>query len=218
MRIASLLPVALCCCGTSHAAPERVDAGQAPVGVHVVPPAQVVDAAAPVARSRHVLVIGDSEACAVKPYIKKAAAEACNGLGVPTDVIDVDCKGGTTVQYWGAQGHFRGSLEGHGRPDAVVVFLGTNHYWQTTAPPVETITSLLPDSSDCVWVGNTAVKGKRWRINSLMRDAVSPRCTYFDTEAANIELPDGVHPSGAAAIRWVKAIWPLIPPRYETGT
>lgn len=166
--------------------------------------------------SRRILVIGDSEACAVNLYIRKTVKEINEAAGDPLDVVDVVCKGGTVVQYWGEQGHFREALKKHPNPDAVVIFLGTNHYWQgITRPPVETLLDQIQEPTSCVWVGNTAVKGKRWQINKTLREAVQPRCSYFDTEAAGIELPDGVHPSGAGAIKWLKGIWPLIPPKYE---
>lgn len=164
---------------------------------------------------RKVLVVGDSEACAVNLYIRKTVKEFNEALKQPLDVVDVDCKGGTTVQYWGEQGHFRESLSKHGKPDVVVVFLGTNHYWQTTTPPVNMIIDQLEPRTECLWVGNTAVKGRKWKINRLLKDAVTPRCQYFDTEAADIHLPDGVHPSGAAAIKWIKMIWSMIPLKYE---
>lgn len=165
--------------------------------------------------SRHVLVIGDSEACAVNLYIRKTVKEINEAAHKPLDVVDVACKGGTVVQYWGEQGHFREALKKYPNPDAVVIFLGTNHYWQGTRPPVETILNQIQAPTSCVWVGNTAVKGKRWKINNILREAVQPTCSYFDTEAAGIELPDGVHPSGAGAIKWLKGIWPMIPPKYE---
>lgn len=164
---------------------------------------------------RTVLVVGDSEACAVNLYIQKTVREFNEAAGQPTDSVVVDCKGGTTVQYWGAQGHFREALKKHPKPDAVVIFLGTNHYWQTEAPPVNTILDQIQAPASCVWVGNTAVKGKRWKINNILREAVQPACSYFDTEAAGIPLPDGVHPSGAGAIKWLKAVWPMIPLKYE---
>lgn len=166
--------------------------------------------------SRRVLIIGDSEACAVRPYVKETIRKVNETAGVPTDSVDVDCKGGTVVQYWGAQGHFREALRRHPKPDTVLVFLGTNHYGQTVTPPVDQILDIIKENNmSCVWVGNTAVKGKHWRINKLLKAAVQPTCSYFDTEAAEIPLPDGVHPSGAGAIKWLKAIWPLIPPKYE---
>jgi len=166
--------------------------------------------------SRRILIVGDSEACAVNWVVQKIVPQINDEAGQPRDVIDVDCKGGTTVQYWGAQGHLREALSRHPRPDTVLVFLGTNHYGQVVTPPVAQVTDILKEKGlGCVWVGNTAVKGKTWKINKLLRESVGPTCSYFDTEAANIPLPDGVHPDRSGATKWLKAIWPTIPVKLE---
>lgn len=214
---AVLAALIIACCAAPPLQPApRVDTS--PPVITVTEPPNVIEVPPVVVAqkkiSRHVLVIGDSEACAVNLYIRKTVKEVNEAAHEPLDVVDVECKGGTVVQYWGAQGHFREALKKHPNPDAVVIFLGTNHYWQGTRPPVETILDQIQAPTSCVWVGNTAVKGKRWNINNILREAVQPTCSYFDTEAAGIELPDGVHPSGAGAIKWLKAIWPMIPPKY----
>ena len=157
---------------------------------------------------RKILIIGDSEACAVQWQVKN--------VKLPTDTVDVECKGGTVVQYWGAQGNMQRALARHPGTDTVVIFLGTNHYGQTATPPVAPILDLIKQRGlKCVWVGNTAVNGKRWKINDLLRSAVTPTCSYFDTEAAAIPLPDGVHPDGTGALRWLRLVWPTIPMKYE---
>lgn len=177
--------------------------------VSVVQPGDASSALSPkVVANRRILIIGDSEACVVSSQVKNAK--------LPTDTVDVDCKGGTVVQYWGTGGHFRAALARHPKPDVVLIFLGTNHHGQKVTPPVAPILDLVRDNGlQCVWVGNTAVDGKRWAINGLIHDAVQPTCSYFDTEAAGIQLTDGVHPYGAAALKWLQAIWPTIPMKYE---
>lgn len=161
-----------------------------------------------VVAKRVILIIGDSEACAIASSVKKAK--------LPTDDVHVDCKGGTVVQYWGAGGNFRAALTRHPKPDVVLVFLGTNHYWQKKTPPVESILSIIRDRGfQCVWVGPTAVHNKTWEMNGLIRDAVTPTCDFFDTEAAHIPLYDGVHPDEPAALLWLQKVWPLIPMKYE---
>lgn len=176
----------------------------------ILPPITVITPRQP----RHILIVGDSEACAVAPYAQKVADEVDKENGWPKDKVDVDCKGGTVVQYWGAGGHLKLALQRHPNPDDVLVFLGTNHYWQKAAPPTATVTDLLK-GTNCVWVGNTAVKGHKWPINQLIRDSVTPQCTYFDTEAADIPLWDGVHPDRTGAVKWLRLVWPTIPPKYE---
>lgn len=221
-NVAFELLIAGCCCSslTTPPAPPAVEVTDVSVADVAEEPSPAPAPEPPPKKElklvgRRILVIGDSEACAVNLYIRKTVKAINEAAGQPLDTVDVDCKGGTVVQYWGDQGHFREALRKHPNPDTVIIFLGTNHYWQGTRPPVESILDQIQAPTSCVWVGNTAVKGKRWKINNILREAVQPTCSYFDTEATGIELPDGVHPSGAGAIKWLKAIWPLIPLKYE---
>lgn len=157
---------------------------------------------------RQVLVVGDSEACAVSAYVRLVARDA-------GDAADVECRSSTTVQYW-SSGRLARELDARPHVDTVVVFLGTNHYLDTSLPPVMPMLQQLESRGlTCVWVGNTLVKGRHRKINLLLREAVSPTCTYFDTEAFGVELRDGVHPTPAAAERWIRAVWSTIPVRYE---
>ena len=157
-----------------------------------------------------VLVVGDSEACAVGNYAADPSWRAEAGLGQPDDQVRVACKASTTVEYW-ADGRLERAMDDFD-PDAVVVFLGTNHWGAQKAPDVEPILQLfLARGARCLWVGNTAVRGKHWAINGLLREAVGPTCAYFDTEAAGVVLADGIHPGPAAAQRWLKDVWRSIP-------
>lgn len=170
---------------------------------------------------RRVLIVGDSEACAVRPYVQVEADRINDASGMPHDVVHVDCKGSTLISYWGTYGNLRRALHEFRDPDDVLVFLGTNHYWNTTAPNVDDILNVIKDDATwsgagtCVWIGPTAVKGRSWPVNGLLRDAVSSQCSYFDTEAADIPLADGVHPAKPGAVQWIRSIWPLIPPKFE---
>ena len=175
-----------------------------------------VSAAPPKAIARHVLIIGDSVACAVSPVAKEVAQEWAQKTGQPTDDVTVDCKGGTTIQYWGPGLHAHFSLQARPLTDTLLVFLGTNHYWQKTVPNPQLILDLVTNRNlTCVWVGNVAVKGKHWPINGLLRDAVTPTCIYFDSEAEPIQLCDGFHPDSANAKKWLTDVWAAIPLKYE---
>lgn len=166
---------------------------------------------------RRVLIVGDSEACAVGPYARHAADRVNDLIGLPHDIIDVECKPSTTVQYWGSKGHLDAALKRHPLTDVVIVFLGTNHVRNVLVPPVNTIINLIKEhGAKCVWVGNTAVEGKRWPMNGIMKKEVSTGCNYFDTEAADVTLFDGVHPDANASIAWLKAIWITVPVKFET--
>lgn len=156
---------------------------------------------------RRILIVGDSEACTVKYQVAK--------VKLATDTVDVDCKGGTVTDYWAKGGNFRGALSRHPEPDVVLVFLGTNDFWKKVAPDTGPITDLIHDRNlGCVWVGPTAVHGKQWPVNDMLRDEVTPTCEYFDTEYEDIPLWDGVHPDPAAAERWLRLIWKQIPLQY----
>jgi lysophospholipase L1-like esterase len=155
------------------------------------------------ASHRRILLLGDSEACAVAPYVGLAQS--------PGDEVAVACKASTRVEYWGAQGHAAAALAHRPRPDAVVVFLGTNHYWERTAPDVASVIDpILAQGTQCVWAGNAAVRGRRWPMDALLRSAVGNRCAYLDTEALGVELADGVHPTPAGATKWLRATWALL--------
>lgn len=162
----------------------------------------------PVRLARHVLVVGDSEACAVSTHVAGVARSA-------GDDADFACKSSTTVQYWSA-GPLARALDARPHVDTVVVFLGTNHYLDAVAPPVGPILEEFRSRGlTCVWVGNTPVMGKPRKVNGLLRDAVSGSCTYFDTEAFGPVLRDGVHPTPASARLWLDAVWRVIPQKFE---
>lgn len=212
MRLRDLLLLTLLTCGRAQTnnvveQPAVATSAEPPV---VVPTKHFVPA------SRRILIIGDSEACAVKPYAYSEFKKQDVLHQMPVDTVDVECKGGTTVPYWGAQGHLKEALQKHPNPDTVIVFLGTNHYGQNKAPDVSVVLDGIENSgAQCVWVGNTAVDGKRWKINKLIHDAVTPRCKYFDTEAADIPLADNAHPSVQGAIKWLRLVWGVLPLKFE---
>src|SRR5689334_15347667 len=127
-RIVCALALFFAGCNSCYVAPPV----PAPVSSHDVVPMDAIPVPAPTVAAtvepppapppkiaaRRILIIGDSEACAIAPQVAKAK--------LPTDTVDVECKGGTVVQYWGAQGHFKAALAKHPKPDVVLIFLGTN--------------------------------------------------------------------------------------------
>jgi hypothetical protein len=155
---------------------------------------------------RHVLVVGDSEACRV--------GWSVNAAKLPDDDVSVECKVSTRVRDWAQGGLLVAALEKHPETDTVVVFLGTNDCYDQTVPDVQPILHLVTEQGvSCVWVGNVAVRGRRWPVNGMLHAAVTPTCQYFDTEAANIPLADGIHPTWRGAITWLRKVWLLVPPK-----
>jgi hypothetical protein len=204
--IAYIFILLLICCRSTHDNISEVE--------NHVPDSSVADASFEASQpkkiaNRRILIVGDSEACAVSWQLKNAKLPKL-------DVVEVECKGGTVVPYWGSQGNLKKALDKRQKFDIVIIFLGTNHYGQVVTPKVEPILDIVKERGlRCVWVGNTSVNGKKWKINHLIRDAVTPTCQYFDTEQASIPLPDGVHPDGSGAIKWLNLIWEMLPITYE---
>lgn len=154
--------------------------------------------------SRNILIVGDSEACAVGVVAKSVAKEY--GL---SDKVNVECKTGTTINYW-TNGNFDRALAKYPNTEIVLVFLGTNHYSSIVPPKTSNLlTNVKNRNLQCIWVGPVAVKGQVWPINDFLSQSVSETCTYFDS--SDIELRDGVHPTTDSAKKWLNQIWNLIP-------
>lgn len=165
--------------------------------------------------SRHVLVVGDSAACRVGRNARSVVAAFNDSNAQPRDVVDVECQESTRVEHW-ASGRFKRALDSRNDLDAVVVFLGTSHVRDASTPDVGPLLDAVKRRGiACVWVGNTAVNGRSWPMNDMMRRAVSSTCTYFDTERADVELVDNVHPTLASAASWFTAVWRTLPQKHD---
>lgn len=189
--------------------PTEIDAGVPEASVLVqdaaidAPVMEVLACDAACRAPTRTLIVGDSEAGFVSRRLKEFKEKVH-----PEETFDTDFKGGTVIQYWAAGGNFRAALSRHPKPDTVIIFLGTNNYWQKTMPDVKPILDEVQSRGiRCIWVGPTEVQGKKWEINQLIKAAVTPTCTYVDTETLNIPLEDGVHPTYAGIFKWLNAIW-----------
>lgn len=151
------------------------------------------------AKRDNILVIGDSLACGSKLRMGEVLRK--------NESADWECKVGTTIEFWNA-GRAKNALDRHQNATSVIIFLGTNNYYQTSAPAVSNILKEINDRNlKCVWVGNTAVRGKKWPINASLKASVQPTCTYIDAENAGINLPDAIHPSWDSWLILLKMIW-----------
>lgn len=228
MKLIACLLVLLSGCNTCYIQPTEttppasshdvVAMDAVPAPAPTVPP--VVDAAPappPKTVARHVLIIGDSEACAVAPVAKEVAKAWADAHGQPVDDVAVECKGGTVISYWAQGLHAQLALNAHPKTDTLLVFLGTNHYWQKTlvGDPKPILDLVTGRNLQCVWVGNVAFRGKKWPVNEQIRAAVTPTCSYFNAEEEPIQLWDGAHPDRANARKWLTDVWETIPLKYE---
>lgn len=148
---------------------------------------------------KKILIIGDSQACAV--YSKVGLVERKN------ETVRVKCKVGSTIQYWTENDRFSDALDDFGHADYVIIFLGTNNYGAYRLPNVEPILDASSKAGNCIWVGPTDVRGKRPKISDQLAKTVGPRCSYVDTGKLGIPLGDGIHPTDAGAEKWIREVW-----------
>jgi lysophospholipase L1-like esterase len=164
---------------------------------------------------RNVLIIGDSEACAVSSVSAEVAAEYARDNVQPLDKVRTVCKSGSRVDYW-AFGRFLSALNDDQETDNVIVFLGGNHIDQTKAPNISVMLDIVSKKNvGCFWAGNALLHGKTWKMNDLMREAVTPTCDYVDLEKIVVTLSDGLHPDRTGAKLWLQTIWFLLPLKHE---
>ncbi len=147
---------------------------------------------------QNILIVGDSEACSMK-------FGAIAAVRHPGEMVSTICKSGTRTAYWeGAK--MRTALL-TGKYDVVIVFLGTNDYG-SKPDPTKIVQQIAATGATCVWVGPPLVRGKKSATNEHLRTSVAP-CVYLDTQALNIPLVDGVHPTGPGAVKWLVEVWRL---------
>jgi len=145
-----------------------------------------------------ILIVGDSEACAMKFGAVKAVRTS-------EEKVDIDCVGGTRVGWW-SNGRMKQALSKE-KYDVVIVFLGTNDYGMKPDPS-KVVQDITDSGAACVWVGPPLVRGKRSATNEHLKANVSP-CLYLDSQALGVPLADGVHPTGAGAVKWLKKAWQM---------
>jgi lysophospholipase L1-like esterase len=148
-----------------------------------------------------IFIVGDSEACMIASVANTTLSELKNG-----DSFSASCKVGSRIEYWNSR--IKDELKAQSTADTVVVMLGTNHYLDKKVPDVKPILDQIVDKKlKCIWVGNFAVHGKKWQINSMLKTAVEPVCKYYDAENAPIKLHDGIHPDSENAKIIARDIW-----------
>ncbi len=91
--------------------------------------------------------------------------------------------------------------------DHVIVFLGTNNYYDSKLPSVDGVLQVVRSTgAKCTWVGPPKVNGRSWKLNGELKAAVEPLCKYVDSQQIPIQLRDGIHPSPQGAQVWARKI------------
>jgi hypothetical protein len=153
---------------------------------------------------QRILLIGDSEVLYLSWYFDRANVKQ------PNETVLFDSKPGTTIGTWNSI--FVQEMSRYPRLDMVIILLGTNNFnFDFLQAHQSILDEVKRRNIKCLWVGPTDVKMKGWKnlhmTGPFIKEAVDGTCTYFDTEAANIELADGVHPTLAGGIKWLQLIW-----------
>ena len=203
MRFSTIpLLVALIGCRSNHV--QQSNAPTSPHQSEIVDSGEeagIVDAGIDIAAApTTTLLIGDSQVLYAGYYFGKSNVKHDN------ETVLFDSKPGTTILTW--NNIFVREMNKFPHVDTVVIFLSTNnHNFNFVQPHDNILNEIKHRQVRCIWVGGTNVYGKRWPIYAMVKAAVEPTCTYFDTENAGIELADGVHPSKDGMIKWLTLIW-----------
>lgn len=158
--------------------------------------------AAAIPSHEKILLIGDSEVVYSQIYFNQSQVKE------PGETVFFDAWPGRTIGYMNYI--FVREMNKFPDLDTVIIFLGTNNFNFTFLQPYNQILDEVKRRNlRCIWIGPTKVNGQHHAINDLIHKAVEPTCKYFDTEAADIQLVDGVHPTRTGAIKWLNLIWAM---------
>ena len=158
----------------------------------------------PVILPKKILLIGDSQVRYLSWYMDRA------GVKQPNETVFFDSKPGTTILTW--NNIFVREMSKYPNIDEVLIFLGTNNFnFGFLQDHQNILNEIKRRNVKCLWIGPTNVRMNGFKnlhmIGPLIKKAVEPVCKFFDTEAAGIELADGIHPSLDGAVKWLRDIW-----------
>lgn len=155
-----------------------------------------------------VLVIGDSLAVGLSPYLADMAKQERIGFSSLAIV-------GTRIDQWSDNAALKERLTSF-RPTIVLVSLGTNDEYLSGSDAVtrqqaalRRLVALLMTASPehIIWIGPPTLPKPTNGIVAMLQDAVPSR-DYFHSESLTIPRgPDGIHPTARGYAGWAGAIW-----------
>jgi len=149
---------------------------------------------------QRLLVVGDSMAEGLSPYLKALAADDQVGFASLF-------KRGTRIGYWRTRPEFLAALDPS--PSLVLFVLGTNDqvgaHTESPREAAELAAAAESRGARVAWIGAPTLTQGNDLADSLER--VFGR-EYFDSRMLNIpRAPDGLHPSVEGAAGWARSIW-----------
>lgn len=163
----------------------------------------VVDAAP---SPQRILLIGDSQVRYLSWYFDRAEVKQ------PNETVLFDSHPGYTILAMNRI--FVAEMNKYPNLDEVIIFLGTNNFnFNFIQDHQNILDEIKRRHIKCVWAGPTDVRMKGFKnlhiIGPLIKHSVEEVCTYFDTEAFNISLLDGIHPDLEGGKKWLREIWKI---------
>lgn len=139
-----------------------------------------------------ILLIGDSEACAVAMHKK----------GFESDKLRIKhfCKVGSHIRDWPTK---MSTILKNEKHDGIMIFLGANDYY-SKPDMTEILNVVRNDNTKCLWVGPPKLWNRGGKVNNHIKDNLNGTCDFLDSQTINLELPDKVHPSWSSAKKWLK--------------
>jgi len=149
---------------------------------------------------QRIYLIGDSLAVGLKTPLAAIAASQ----NVP---FGSTAKGGTAMTHWIKPSWWQ--YEKEFNPTILLISLGTNDAYGFVDPNkvpeyIEQIKKLAGNAR-IYWIMPPNVKMKN--INAIRQKILQTEVENFASDQLNINLPDGVHPSGQGYEKWAKEIW-----------
>jgi lysophospholipase L1-like esterase len=150
-----------------------------------------------------VLVVGDSMAVGLTPYLRSMAEEA----GLPFQSLRAS---GTTITYWAHNQDLVHALDSF-EPTIVLVVLGTNDEYLSEAnlaAEADDLAELLAlfEGIDVAWVGVPSLP--RPESNGAVALIESTGVPYFPSDRLDIPRgPDNLHPTVAGYGMWAGSVW-----------
>ena len=152
-------------------------------------------------RGRTVLLVGDSMAGGLAPFLKKKV-EAAGGR------LLSEQEQSSTIIWWQGSGKLRALVASH-RPDIVFIALGSNELF-TSKPEARAplIRRMVEDvgARPAYWIGPPTWK-PGGRLDAVIAENFQAGRFYSSDQLAVPRATDGKHPTLAGFERWVELVW-----------
>lgn len=150
---------------------------------------------------KSVLLVGDSMAEGIGPYLQKKV-EAAGGRFINAQ------ERSSTIVWWQGSGKLRELLNQH-RPDIVFIALGSNEIFieqpEMRAPLIKALVAEL-DRRPAFWIGPPSWKPDKGLVR-VIDENFQPDHFYNSNDLQVPRAPDGKHPTAQGYQHWTELVW-----------